>query len=814
MFETTLQDIRYGVRVLLQNLGFSLVAVITLALGIGVNTAIFSLVYGVLLRPLPYQNGSRLVVLHQEAPKTDIKNVPFSAQEIFDYRDHNHTLDAVVEHHSMSFLLLGKDSAERVNTAVVSANFFDVLGIKPLYGRTFVAADEAHGAEAVLILSNEYWKARHGGDPNIVGKVFQMNNRPHRVIGVLPPFPQYPVENDVYMPTSQCPFRSSARAIANRQARLMTAFGRLKPGVTIEQAQADLSTLASQIATAHPKDYPEQYGYALEASTLQMDLTRRARSAFFVLLGAAGFVLLIACANVANLMLARLLKVERELAVRAALGANRSRLIRQLLTESMLLALGGGVIGLALAPNALALLVKFAARFTTRAAEVHIDTPVLLFTLLVSVGTGLVFGLAPALSGGRNLSDALKQGGGRNTVSRGRQRLRAALVIAQVGVSFVLLIGAGLMIRSFVRLQNVNPGFNSTHLLTMRLSPSFTRYRTNEQFQALYKSVLSRVRAVSGVQSVSLATNFPFNAGGIANGPNNTGFEIEGRPASKGQAAPLVDLVVASEDYFATVGQPLIRGRAFTEHDDGNALQVAVINQTMAANRWPTEDPIGKRVSFDNGQHWAMIVGIMGDVRAYGFDRPPGDEIFTPLAQNQFAGNLVVRTLGEPMSAASAIRSALHDVDSQLAVDRVRTMDQLEEEATSSPRVMTGLLGLFAALALLISACGIAAVMALTVTQRTAELGIRMALGASRDGVMYMVVRQGLVLALAGTVVGLAGAFGITRLLASLLYATSPTDLVTFATVSLVFVLVSGLACYIPARDVTAIEPLSALRRE
>jgi putative ABC transport system permease protein len=814
MIESTLQDIRYGIRVLLKNPGFTLIAICTLALGIGVNTAIFSVVYGVLLRPLPYQNGNRLVVLHQEATRAHVPNVPFSAKEIFDYRDNSHTLDAVVEHHTMSFLLLGNDSAERVQTAVVSANFFDVLGVRPLLGRTFVAADESHGADAVLVLSNQYWKSRHGGDPSIVGKVFQMNNRPHTVIGVLPPIPQYPVENDVYMPTSQCPFRSAANFIANRQARMMTAFGRLKTGVTLQQAQADLSTVANQIEKAYPDAYPTTYGYGLNVAPLQEDLTRQARTTFLILLGAAGFVLLIASANVANLLLARLLKLERELAVRAALGASKARLVRQLLTESILLSLAGGGLGLVLAPNALTVLVKFAARFTTRASEVSIDEPVLVFTVLISLATGILFGLAPAFSSRGNLVEALKQGGHRTTSSRGGRKLRAALVIAQVAVSFMLLIGAGLMVRSFVKLRQVNPGFNADRLLTMRISPSFSRYTQPAQFTILEESVLRHVRSVAGVESAAIASNFPFNPGGIASGPSSTGFEIEGRPVSKGELAPLVDVTVVGSSYFETIRHPVIRGRLFTDHDDAKAPQVVVINQSMARHRFPNGEPVGARISFDQGQHWATIIGVVGDVREYGLDRPIGDEVYGPTAQFGFAGNLIVRTAGDPMSLAASVRAALHEVDPQLAVDRVRSMEQLEQDSVASPRVVTILLSLFAALALVISASGIAAVMALSVTQRTNELGIRMALGASADSILLMVVRQGLTLTLAGTALGLAGAIALTRLLSSLLFATSPTDLLTFGAVSLLFLTIAAVACFIPARNVTAIDPLNALRQE
>src|SRR5579863_2438086 len=555
--ETVMQDVRYGLRVLRHNPGFSALVALTLALGIGANTAIFSVVYGVLLRPLPYSHGGQLVVLHQQARQAHIEDIPFSYKEFVDYREQNQTLDAVVEYHSMDFLLLGDDSAERVRSAVVSANFFDVLGVKPLLGRTFLASDESPNADAVLVLSYEYWQRHQGGDANIVGKVFHMNNRPHTVIGVLPPVPQYPAENDVYMPTSACPFRSAQQFMANRQARMMTVFGRLKNGVARSTAQADLSTIASRIESANPDVYPKGNGYGLAAAPLREDLTRRARTTLLVLLCAAGFVLLIACANVANLMLARLLKREREFAVRSALGASKTRLVRQLLTETVLLSLVGGGMGLALSYPTLALLVRFTARFTTRASEVRIDSVVLLFTLVVSVLSGLLFGFAPALSSGDHISDALKQGSGQTTSGCGRQRLRAGLVVAQIAVSFVLLIGAGLMIRSFFKLVNVDPGFNPERVITLNLSPSFSRYTKPEQFVALTDNILRSIRSVGEVESAALSSNFPFSPVAITTGPGANSFEIEGRPVSKGELQPTVDASSVSPGYFETLRQPL-----------------------------------------------------------------------------------------------------------------------------------------------------------------------------------------------------------------------------------------------------------------
>ncbi len=810
--ETLWQDVRYGVRVLAKNPGFALAAMVTLALGIGANTAMFSVVYGVLLRPLPYAQGSQLVVLHRSAARPHINDFFYSVKEICDFRDGNHTLQGVVEHHTMNFLLIGKDTAERVETAVVSANFFDVLGVKPILGRTFVPADDAPGGPAVLILTYKYWRAHQGGDPNIVGKVFEMNDRPHTVIGVLPPIPQYPAEADVYMPTSQCPTRSSAEFIRDRRKRMMIAFGRLKSGVTPAQAQADLAVISSNMIAANPKDYPRNAGIALEATPLETDLTKRARTMFLVLLGVAGFVLLLACANVANLLLARLLRLERELAVRAALGAGKMRLLRQLLTESMLLSLGGGALGLAVAPVALAVLVKFAERFTTRAAEVRMDAPVLAFTLLVSLATGILFGLAPALSSAQWIGGAFHQGG-RSTAGRGRQRLRSALVVAQVAVSVILLAAAGLMLRSFARLQSVNPGFQPDRVLTLRLSAGFPRYDHNN-YPQLIRRVLEKMQSVPAVQSSAMASSFPFNPSGIVAGPQPNQFQIQDRPASNSDERPAVDAQVVTAGYFETLRQPIVQGRTFTEHDDGpGAPWVAIVNRSMARHFWPNEDPVGKRISFDNREHWWEVVGIAGDVTEYGLDRKPGDVAYVGFNSGVVQW-LVVRTSMDPDTAAPMVRQAIHDVDPFVAVDRVNSVERAEYESMASPRVMMFLLGIFAALAVVISASGIAAVMALAVSQRTREIGVRMALGAQRGSVVAMVVRQGLALAVAGIVVGVSGAAALTRLLASFLYDTSPTDLPTFGAVSVLFIAVAGAACFVPARQVTAIDPLLALRQE
>lgn len=807
------QDVRYGLRVLRKNPGFSVAAILTLALGIGANTAIFSLVYGVLLRPLPYLHGDRLVVLHQDAVKANVFGFPFSVKEIADYREQNNTLAAVAEHHVMNFLLFDKHTAERVETAVVSANFFDVLGVKPLLGRTFVASDETLGGPAVLILSYKYWQGHQGGDPHIIGKIFQMNNRPHTVIGVLPPIPQYPVESDVYMPTSQCPIRSSPEFIANRNARMMNVFARLKPGVTLEQARADLKVIGTRMELAHPDVYLKADGYGIRADGLRDDLTEHARTMFLLLLGVVGFVLLAACANVANLFLARLLKLERELAVRSALGAGKARLMRQLLTETTLLALAGGALGIALAPPALTVLTRFASRFTTRAAEVRMDAPVLLFTLVVSVVTGILFGLAPVLTTSRWLGGAFQQAATRGTASRGRSRLRSVLVSAQVAFSVVLLAAAGLMIRSFVNMQETRPGFAPQRLIAMRISPGLPPY-TPKTVRLLVDRILARVKAVPGVRSAAMASGYPFNPTALEQGPGQVQYIVEGEPSGKGEPTQTADARVVTAGYFETLDQPIVKGRSFTAHDDEQTSpDTVIINQTLARKRFPNEDPIGKHLSFDKGKTWAEIVGIAGDVREYGLNKPPSGTVYGAL-QGGYAGRLVVRAGGAAESEEQMLREAIRGVDPLLAIDQVQTVEEAEYDSLAPPRMMTFLMGIFAGLALLISASGIAAVMALSVSQRTREIGVRMALGARRSAVVAMVVRQGMVLTIAGLAAGTAIAALLTRLLASFLYGTSPRDALTFGAVPVVFLAVAALACFVPARQATAIDPLTALREE
>lgn len=810
------QDARYSVRAWFRNPGYTLLAVLTLALGIGANTAIFSMIYGVLLRDLPYQNGNQLVVIRQQSPLAGVNNLNFSVKEIEDYRSQSQSLEEVAEHHTMSFTLLGGAEPERIQTAVVSANFFDLLGVKPIYGRTFLPEDEQTGAEAVLILTYHYWMKSHGGDPNVVGKVFQMNNRPHMVIGVLPLIPQFPNENDVYMPTSACPTRSSKGFMENRNARMMTVFGKVKADATVSQAHNDVSAIATHMQEQYPTNYPANRGHCATATAMREELTHQARPTFLLLLGTAGLVLLLACANVANLTLARLMRREREIALRVALGASRRRIIRQLLTESTLLALISGVVGIGIAAVSLNLLIAFAARFTPRAGEIGLNGLVLLFTVIVSLCTGLFFGLMPALSTKPNLHTTLKEGGAQSTTGSMRNRLRGLLVIAQVAVSFALLISAGLMLRSFGKLQQVNPGFNSEKVLVMRVSANWSKYTTGAQFKNFTMGVLEKVQNQPGVVSAAMSNNFPLNPLGIANGgPFNSNFLIEGRATADNELAPQADFRLISADYFKTLRIPIMDGRDFAESDKQDAPAVAIINQALARHRFGEDNPLGRRLSFDNGRSWITVVGVVGDARQYGLNREAVDEVYLPIPQtNNGSSILLLRTSVEPESLVRQTRAMIYEYDSETAIDRVQTLEEVRSDSLASQRLTTLLLSLFAGLALVITIAGIAGVMALSVTQRTHELGIRLALGATPTSVMAMVVRQGMLLVLIGLAIGAILAFQLTHIMTALLYAVEPTDPFTFFGVSVVLAIAAAVACLIPARRVTRIDPMIALRSE
>ena len=805
-------DLRYGIRSMLTHPGYALLAVMTLGLGIGANTAIFSVIDGVLLKPLPYANGDRLVLIQEKTPLQRQQTIGVSITELYDYRQQLASFEGIVEHHNMNFDLLRRGEPDRVAAAVVSPNFFDVLGVRPLLGRTFVDTDDDHGADAVIVLTHAYWQAKFGGDRNIVGQVFQMNDRPHTVIGVLPSIPQYPQEADIYMPTSACPFRASAeqQIATNRRPFSVTVFGLLKPGVSLEQANTEVQTVAGRFAVDFPKAYtPERTGFHGTTASVLAELTNGARQMLLVLLGTTSLILLIACANVANLTLARMLKRDRELAMRTALGAGRGRLIRQLLTESVLLGVAGGVVGVAFAWSTIGMLTGFVGRFTARTHQIAIDPNVLGFTLLIAIATGLIFGTLPALASRTNPMSALKTGS-KGTEAKGRRRLQDALIVAQVAVSVVLLVGAGLLLMSFYRLQNVQPGFNAERITTAEIFGNFTKYPDPTDLLSFYDRVLQRLNTTPGVVSASITNAIPL-AGTI---PGQTRFQIEGQTYDTPDARPTVDVRIASARYFETLGVPLIKGRVFTDLDHAEAPLVGIINETMARH-WGDRDPIGSHVSFDNGTTWGTVVGIVADIKTFGLDKEPAPQLYRPLAQSGgLAGRVMARMNGDAQSAVTTIRNVVRSIDPDIPIENVRTLDEIREQYLATPKLTAMLLTVFACLALLVTLTGIAGVIAQSVSQRTQEFGLRMALGATQHSVLSMVLRQGLTLVGVGLIIGAAGAMAASRVLNSYLYGTTPRDPAIFAGVATLFLLSGVLACFIPARRATTVDPLIALRAE
>ncbi|MGA2421014.1 MAG: ABC transporter permease [Candidatus Acidiferrum sp.] len=803
------QDSRFALRMMRKNLGFTVAAIIVLGLGIGANTAIFSVVNAVLLKPLPYQHGERLLTLNPRTGDGDVGT--FSVPELMDYRRQNRSLDGIVEYHNMQFILLGRNQPEQVETGVVSWNFFDLFGIKPLAGRMFEPNDEKPGAPAVLLLSFEFWTRSFGGDPGVVGKTFRMNDKLHTVIGILPPFPQYPKHNDVYMPSSACPFRSDPDLIANRQGHMLRLFGRMKPGIAPAQAEADLSTVAAAMQRTYPKDYVQDAPRHVQVTPLKTELTRDARPTMLFLLAAAGFVLLIACANVANLNLARMVRREREMGLRTAMGAGRVRLFRQLLTESSLLALGGGALGLLLAASGLQLLTTYVARFTPRAHEVHLDAQVLLFTLLVAGFVSILTGTAPALARRENLSNALKEGGTQSTLGLASGKTRSALIVAQVAVSFLLLVGAGLTVRSLINLQRVDAGFRPENVLTTQISLDFSRYMSDQSMLSFSDALLAKIQAMPQVTSVAMSGEFPLDKSPAY----NNGFLIEGRPANPSDEKPTTEFNVVSPNYFRTLGTPLSSGRDFDGRDRPDKPRVAIINQSVVRHFWRNESPLGRRVSFDNGKNWTEIVGVAGDVRERGLEQPPKDLIYVPYAQYpQMTPSLITRTQGDPMNIARATVEHLYEVDPNQPAGRIQSLEQVRADSISTPRLTANLLGLFALLALAIAAAGVGGVMALSVSQRTHEIGVRMAIGARPGEIVRMLLRQGMGLVLAGLVLGLAGAFALTHAMTSFLFGVTPTDPATFVLVAAVLLAAGFVACSIPARRAAQVDPLRALRTE
>lgn len=807
--QTLLKDLRYGWRMMRGNKGFTVVAIISLALGIGANSAIFSLVNVVLLRPLPFAEPDRLAIVWEDATFAGFpRNTPAPANYV-DWKSQNQVFEDMAALTEDSFNLTGDNEPEKVEAHRVTANLFQLLGTKPRLGRTFQAEDEGPDARKVAIISYKLWQARFGGDSNLIGTDILLSGDKHTVIGVMPAGFQF---LDRYIGL-WVPMNLTARQWAARGSHYLTVIARMKPGIGIEQANADIKTIQAGIA----RDYPnEAANMGADVIPLREQLAGEIRLPLIVLLVAVGFVLLIACANIANLLLARAANRRKEIAIRTALGAGRMRIVRQLLTESLLLAGAGGALGLLFAVWSFEFLQKLVPPNMSLSAKLAIDSPILGYTLLVSLLTGVVFGLAPALQASRiNLNAALKQGGRSIGLDAGGNRLRSVMVVGEVALALVLLVGAGLLIQTLFKLRNQYSGLRAENLLTLRTNLPEKKYKEPAKRVAFYDQVLERVKSLPGVVSGGYTTTVPLEWKG-----GTSGFIPEGRLPESGLSYDANHRLVSWE-YLQTMGIPLKQGRHFNSGDNTQSMPVAIVNETMARQYWPGEEALGKRFKIDTDSDvpWLTIVGIVADIRQMGMDVPVKAEMYFPHQQDTQAPwfaprDLVIRASVDPMSLVAAVRAEIRNVDPDQPVSNIRTMDEVLGEESAPRELSMTLLVVFAGLALLLAAIGIYGVLAYFVAQSTPEIGIRLAMGAQAGDVMSLVLRRGMTLTLLGVGIGLIGSFLLTRLMSTLLYGVSASDPTTFGVIAFLLTAVALLACYIPARRATKIDPMIALRSE
>ena len=805
-----MKDIRYSIRVLLKNPAFTLTALLTLALGIGVNTAIFSVVDSVLLRPLPLKDPDRVVAVWEHSLRAGVDRNEMAPANYFDLRRQNQVFDGLGAFGDQSLNLTGAGEPARLDARLVTANVFSLLGVAPALGRTFSPDEDQPGQNRVVVLSDGLWRRRFNSDPAIVGRNITLNAESYTVVGVMPSnffFPER--EGELWTPWAMEPEEASGRG-----DHYVHTVARLKPGITIERANAEVEAIATRLSSEYPRT---NEGLGFLVSSFHEDYVGNLRRPILVLFAAVALVLLIACANVANLLLAQATSRRREIAIRLALGASRLAIVRQLLVESLLLAGAGGVLGVLGAVWGVQWLSKLVPESLSKLQTVAVDARVFGFTLGVTVLTALVFGAVPALQASRSkpgetLSEVGRDLGG----GMSGRFVRRVLVVAEVALAVVLLVAAGLLVRSFQRLRQVDPGFTAEKLLTMRMVLPSTKYARSEQKRAFYDELLRKVDELPGVESAGMTTFLPLSFSGM-----NFAFSVEGRAAPGDMELPLAVYRVVSPDYFRAMGISLQRGRVFESRDTAEAPPVMVVNRRLAENFWPGEDPTGKRMKIgpvDSPNAWATVAGVVGDVRQTGLYGEQNFEIYVPYAQERrgfvVPRDLIVRTTGDPASLIGAVREAVWSVDKDQPISNVRMMDQVLAAAVSRERFQTLLLALFATLALVLACVGLYGVISYAVVQRTHEIGVRMALGAQAGDVVRLVINQGMLLTLIGLVIGVTGAFAVTRVMTEMLFGVTATDPLTFAGVPLVLSVIAFLACYIPARRATKVDPLVALRYE
>jgi putative ABC transport system permease protein len=801
-----IQDLRYAIRMLVKNPGFTLIAILTLALGTGANTVIFGIVDAVLLRPLPFKEPDRLVTVWETNAAKGQNHGIVGGANFTDWKNQNDVFESLVAYMSWNYNLTGDQEPQRLTAAVVSAGFFQMLGSEAALGRVLLPEEDQEANEQVVVLSHGLWQSRFGSDREIIGRAITLNGFPHTVVGVMSADFDFPDnKTEIWRPMAMT--RQSAE---NREGKWLRVVGRLSPGISIQQASAAMNTIAGRLADLYPKTND---GWGVNLVPLHEELVGKSRRLLWTLFGAVFFVLLIACVNVANLLLGRAASRQKENAVRAALGAGRSRLLRQFLVESLLLAVLGGAIGLAIAFWSLDAMIALVPDIPAL-AKATIDGRVLGFTLLLLIVTTLLFGLAPAWQASKpDLNETLKEGG-QTTTGAGNRRLHSALVVAEVAVGVVLLIGAGLMVRSFLMLQSVEPGFDSNNVLTTRIMLPANKYRENHQSIAFFQNALERIKSVPGVVTAGAIQDLPLRRNAM-----NHEFSIEGRLPGSSAAPQEAAYRAVTGDYFRTMGIPLVAGRGFTDKEDLQTTPIVVINETMARRFWPGEDPLGKRIRFGGPNDPAYtIVGIAGDVKHKGLADDEIAAIYQPFTQKRFEWlrwmTIVIRTRVTPLSLIPDIRGRVAEVDPAQPLYDIITMERLMAESIARPRMSTYLFGLFALLALTLATVGLYGVMSNAVTQRVHEIGLRMALGAEVRDVLTLIIGKGLRLTLLGIVIGVAGALALTRVLNNLLFNVSPTDPFTFIAVIGLLVAVGTVACYVPARRAARVDPLAALRHQ
>ena len=807
------RDLRYSVRMLIKSPAFTGVAVLSIALGIGANTTVFSVINAVLLRSVPYQDPNTLVLLWGDTPGApSLKNhSQVSATDVADFRAQNSVFEDVATYAGWYPTMTGVGEPERIPGIQVGDGFFKIMKGQPLLGRVFTAEEQVDGQDFAIVLGHGLWQRRFAGDPNIVGKTVQLSGRAYNIVGVMGP-EFHPLPSTLVFPEGQF-YRPVGENYddSKRNERHLRAIARMKPGVSVEQARSEMKVIAQRLEQQHPQTNKDQGAYVVSITD---EIVGGIRPTLLMIFGAVVFVLLIACANVANLLLARSTVRVKELTIRSAIGAGRSRLIRQLLTESLVLSLLGGGLGFMFAIWGTGFVESAGSKINPMFHDIHVDLRSLAFTFGISIITGLIFGLAPAMQVSRpNLTESLKESGRGSGPSASRNRLRSVLVISEVAMTLLLLVCAGLLIRTVMRLRNVDTGFNSKNVLAMNIGLPGIKYPKPENQIAFYKEVSEQIASLPGVKATATTSVLP-----LSDNFDGRGLEVEDHPKPRGEEIT-VDVYIASPGYLRVMEIPLINGRGITDQDTTDSAKVALINNTMARQLWPDQDPLGKRVKFagseKNTQPWRTIVGVVKDVSQYGLDKPPPMQMYVPHAQFPTGfSTIVVKTEGDPMAMTAAVRSKIQSVDKDQAVFNVTTLERLMGDSIRIRQFFMILLLVFAGLALALASVGIYGVMSYVAAQRTHEIGIRMALGAQASDVLKLIIGNGLVLALIGVVVGLAGSYALTRLMADLLFGVSATDGLTFLFVSVGLIVVALFACYVPARRASKVDPLVALRYE